>query len=241
MREARLIEILADATATLAAPQADPDSVEQVLTDALERAGMPSTLRATSSGIEIQREGSPGRIDAAFLNVLSASARLALTAGGASVGRTLDGHGFALELERAAAIARWRGQPLAVAVFEVLGLEMGPGMIDQADVVDEVGELALSAVRQDDRVGHIGAGQFAMLFPRAGTFEARSAFKRVRGALAASDRVSRDLAIGAVGFAELGEHGTGAELLATARDRQAQTRMRRVYLAPVDPTHPLAG
>ena len=241
MREVRLIEILADAAAALAAPQADPGGVECVLADALERAAVPATLHPTSAGIEVQYESSPGRLEAAFLTVLSESARLALAAGGACAGRTLDAHGFALELERAAAIARWRGQPLAVAVFEILGLEMGPGMVDQADVVDEVGELALSAVRQDDRVGHVGAAQFAMLFPRAGTFEARSAFKRVRAALAANDRVSRDVAIGAVGFAELGEHRTGADLLAIARDRQSKTRMRRVYLAPVDPTHPLAG
>jgi GGDEF domain-containing protein len=241
MREVRLIEILADATAALAAPQADPDGVESILADALERAGVSSTLRPTSAGIEIERAGSHGRLESAFLTVLDESARLALAAGGASSGRTLDAHGFALELERAASIARWRGHSLAVAVFEILGLEMGPGMIDQADVVDDVGALALSAVRQDDRVGHIGAAQFALLFPRAGTFEARSAFKRVRTAMAGSERMSRDLAIGAVGFAELGEHGSGADLLATARERQAHTRMRRVYLSPVDPTHPLAG
>lgn len=241
MREVRLIEILADATAALAAPQADPDAIEGIVEDALNRAAVPSTLRPTSSGFEIECAGSPGRLESAFLTVLGESARLALAAGGASAGRTLDAHGFALELERAASIARWRGHALAVAVFEILGLEMGPGMIDQADVVDDVGELALSAVRQDDRVGHLGAAQFALLFPRAGTFEARSAFKRVRAAMAGSDRMSRDLAIGAVGFAELGDHGTGADVLATARERQAQTRMRRAYLAPFDPTHPLAG
>jgi hypothetical protein len=30
-------------------------------------------------------------------------------------------------------------------------------------------------------------------------------------------------------------------VLAAARERQSQARMRRAYLAPVDPTHPLAG
>ncbi len=241
MREVRLIEILADATAALSAPQADPEAVESVLKDAVTRASVQCTLHATSTGVEIDCSGSPDRLERAFVSVLSGSARLALAAGGASTGRTLDAHGFALELERATAIARWRGQPLAVAVFEVIGFEMGPGMIDQADTVAEVGELALSAVRQDDRVGHVGAAQFALLFPRAGTFEARSAFKRVRSAIGASERISRDLAIGAVGFAELADAGSGADVLATARERQAQTRLRRAYLAPVDPTHPLAG
>ena len=96
-------------------------------------------------------------------------------------------------------------------------------------------------MRQDDRVGHLGAAQFALLFPRAGTFESRSAFKRVEAALAASERMSRDLAFGAVGFAELGEAARARSFWPTARERQSQARMRRAYLAPVDPTHPMAG
>jgi GGDEF domain-containing protein len=241
MRELRLIEILSEATAALTAPHMEPDAVTRVLADAVERASVPCTLRPTSTGIEIDCSRSPGRLELAFVSVLSECAKLAMAAGGGSAGRTLDAHAFALELERAASIARWRDQPLAVAVFAVSGMEMGPGMIDQADTVAEVGALALSAVRQDDRVGHLGAAQFALLFPRAGTFEARSAFKRVRTALAASERMSRDLAIGPVGFAELGEGGSGAAVLAAARERQTHARLRRAYLAPVDPTHPLAG
>ncbi len=241
MQDVRLIEILSDAAAALAGPDASPDVVERVLADACARAGVPCTMRTTSSGIHFDWRRTPGRRDHAFVSVLADCARLALAAGGASAGRTLDAHGFSLELERAASMARWRNQTLAVAVFEVTGLEMGPGMIDQFDVVSDVGALALSAVRQDDRVGHLGADQFALLFPRAGTFESRSAFKRVKAALAANDRMSRDLGIGAVGYAELGEAGSGAEVLAAARERQSQARMRRAYLAPVDPTHPLAG
>ena len=241
MQDVRLIEILSDAAAALAAPDASPDVVERVLADACARAGIPCTMRTTSSGIDFDWRRTPGRRDHAFVSVLADCARLGLAAGGASAGRTLDAHGFSLELERAASMARWRNQTLAVAVFEVTGLEMGPGMIDQFDVVSDVGALALSAVRQDDRVGHLGADQFALLFPRAGTFESRSAFKRVKAALAANDRMSRDLGIGAVGYAELGEAGSGAEVLAAAQERQSQARMRRAYLAPVDPTHPLAG
>lgn len=241
MRELRLIEILSEAAAALAAPDADAQEVERVLADAVESADVPCTLRATPTGIEIDCRRSPGRIEVAFVSVLTECAKLALAAAGVSAGLTLDAHGFALELERAASVARWRGQPLAVAVFELVGLEMGPGMIDQADVVGQIGALALSGVRQDDRVAHLGAGQFALLFPRAGTFEARAAFKRVRAALAASEGMSRDLSFGPAGFAELVEGGTGAELLAEARERQTQARMRRAYLAPVDPTHPMAG
>ena len=241
MRELRLIEILSEVTAALAAPDLDAREVERVMADAVERAAVPCTLRATATGIEIDCRRSPGRLEVAFVSVLSECAKLALAAAGVSAGLTLDAHGFALELERAASVARWRGQPLAVAVFELVGLEMGPGMIDQADVVGQIGALALSGVRQDDRVAHLGAGQFALLFPRAGTFEARAAFKRVRAALAASEGMSRDLSFGPAGFAELVEGGTGTELLAEARERQTQARMRRAYLAPVDPTHPMAG
>ena len=241
MRELRLIEILSEVTAALAAPDLDAREVERVMADAVERAAVPCTLRATATGIEIDCRRSPGRLEVAFVSVLSECAKLALAAAGVSAGLTLDAHGFALELERAASVARWRGQPLAVAVFELVGLEMGPGMIDQADVVGQIGALALSGVRQDDRVAHLGAGQFALLFPRAGTFEARAAFKRVRTALAASEGMSRDLSFGPAGFAELVEGGTGTELLAEARERQTQARMRRAYLAPVDPTHPMAG
>jgi GGDEF domain-containing protein len=235
------MQILSEATAALTAPQADPDTVERILAEAIEKAGLPCTLHASSTGVDVDCHAVPAEIDVAFVSVLSGCAKLAMAAIGASAGRILDSHGFAIELERAASIARWRGQPLAVAVFELEGLEMGPGMIDQADVVAEVGALALSAVRQDDRVGHLGAAQFAMVFPRAGTFEARAAFKRVRAALAASERMSRDLSIGMVGFAELAEHDSGAAVLAAARERQSQARVRRAYLSPVDPTHPLAG
>jgi GGDEF domain-containing protein len=241
MPELRLIEILSEAAAALTAPRADPDVVERVVADAVARASLPCTLHASSTGVEIDCSRSPGPLELAFVSVLSDCAKLALAAGDTSTGPTLDAHAFALALERAASVAQWRNQALAVAVFEVSGLEMGPGMIDQADTVAEVGELALSAVRQDDRVGHLGAAQFALLFPRAGTFEARSAFKRVREALAASERMSRDLAIGPVGFAELGADSSGTAMLATARERQTHARMRWAYLALVDPTHPLAG
>jgi GGDEF domain-containing protein len=241
MRELRLIEILSEAAAALTAPEADAKEIERVLTDAVTRAAVPCTLRRTATGIEIDCSRTPGRLELAFVTVLADCAKLALAAAGVTAGLTLDAHGFALELERAASVARWRSHPLAVAVFELNGLEMGPGMIDQGDIVGQIGALALSAVRQDDRVAHLGAGQFALLFPRAGTFEARSAFKRVRDALAACERMSRDLSFGPAGFAELGDGGTGAELLAEARERQMQARMRRAYLAPVDPSHPMAG
>ena len=104
-----------------------------------------------------------------------------------------------------------------------------------------MGALARSAVRHDDRVGHLGADNFALLFPRAGEFEARAAFKRVRAALAGSELVAGGVVCGAAGFAELSEHESGAELLADARERLSLARRRAYYPSPTDPSQPLAG
>ena len=59
---------------------------------------------------------------------------------------------------------------------------LGPG-VDETRLVELVGEAARGSVRQGDVVGHLGAGRFALLFPRAGTFEARAAHRRVREAV----------------------------------------------------------
>ena len=91
----------------------------------------------------------------------------------------LDARGFAAELERVTAAARWRGHDASLAVFDVDGLALGPG-VDESEMVAHVGALARSAVRSNDIVGHLGAGRFALLLPRAGSFEARSAYRRVR-------------------------------------------------------------
>ena len=82
----------------------------------------------------------------------------------------LDSGAFAVELERAVATARWRSQSLAVAVFTCTASSWARGAIDQRDLILHVGALARSAVRHDDRVGHLGADHFALLFPRAGEF-----------------------------------------------------------------------
>ncbi len=135
-------------------------------------------------GLVADWDEEPSREQESFVDALGHCVALALAAGVAGEEALLDSGAFAVELERTVAAARWRSQSLAVAVFTVHGFELGPGAIDQRDLILHVGALARSAVRHDDRVGHLGADHFALLFPRAGEFEARAAFKRVRAALA---------------------------------------------------------
>jgi GGDEF domain-containing protein len=107
-------------------------------------------------------------------------------------------------------------------------------------MVAHVGALARSVVRSNDVVGHLGAGRFALLLPRAGTFEARSAYRRVREAVAASEFATDGLGCGQAGFAELGD-GSGDEMLAVATKRLTEAVRRTAYTGPGDPMHPLAG
>ena len=119
---------------------------------------------------------------------------------------------------------------------------LGPG-IDESWLVATVGEAARSVVRGDDLVGHLGASHFAVLFPRAGTFEARSAFRRVREEVIRLDGGDSGLACRAAGFAELEPGQTGGELLSAARGRMNAARIRSAYTTPGggSPTEPLAG
>src|SRR5438034_111802 len=106
-----------------------------------------------------------------------------------------------------------------------------------------VGSAARESVRSADLVGHLGAGRFALLFPRAGTFEARAAFRRVRDALVGVEYEGSGLVCGQAGYAELCEDGSG-DLLHEALTRLKTARTRHAYTGPVgpsSPTQPLAG
>jgi GGDEF domain-containing protein len=234
-----LIDVLSRAAAALAAPQADAGVIDRILASAPHEAGLACHLRMAPEGLVADWDEEPSREQESFVDALGHCVALALAAGIAGADSLLDSGAFAVELERTVAAARWRSQSLAVAVFTVHGFELGPGAIDQRDLILHVGALARSAVRHDDRVGHLGADHFALLFPRAGEFEARAAFKRVRAALAGSELFAGGVLCGAAGFAEIGDHASGAELLADARERLSLAR-RRAYF-PSDPTHPLAG
>jgi GGDEF domain-containing protein len=236
-----LMDVLSRAAAALAAPQADAGVIDRILESAPQEAGLACHLRMAPEGLVAAWDGQPSREQESFVDALGHCLALALAAGIAGDEVLLDSGTFAVELERALATARWRSQPIAIAVFTVHGLELGPRPVDQRDLILHVGALARSAVRHDDRVGHLGADQFALLFPRAGEFEARAAFKRVRTSLAGSELISGGIVCGAAGFAELDEHASGAELLADARERLSLARRRAYYPAPTDPTQPLAG
>jgi GGDEF domain-containing protein len=236
-----LIDVLSRAAAALAAPQADAAVIDRVLLSAPQEAALPGSLHLSPEGVVATWDGEPTREQEAFVVALGHCVALALAAGVAGAEALLDSGTFTVELERTVATARWRSQALAIAVFTVHGLELGPRQVDQRDLMLHVGALARSAVRHDDRVGHLGADHFALLFPRAGEFEARAAFKRVRAALAGSELLAGGIVCGAAGFAELGEHASGSELLADARERLSLARRRAYFPSPTDPTQPLAG
>jgi hypothetical protein len=240
MDQERLLETLAHAAEALAEPARD-SALAAVVEEALREAGLDCEARIVADGLDVhfRREAAPA--ERAFARALSQCVALALAAARRGADEVLDVHGLGHELERAAAAGRWRAQPVSLAVFEVTGLARGPGS-GEGPLVSHVGALARAAVRQDDAVGNLGAGQFALLLPRAGTFEARAAFKRVREAIQGSP-LARDegLQCGAAGFAELREGLSGAGLLAEARTKMLEARRRSSYRRPRDPFRPLAG
>jgi GGDEF domain-containing protein len=242
MTEPTLILVLADVAALLALPDASFETLEQALERASERAGVEITMSDAGELAFAWRETGDEQLRSAFEAALSQMALLARGSFSRAEAGILDRHGFLHELERCASAARWRDKQLALCVFEVDGMTLGPGT-DETRLVESVGTAARGAVRSADLVGHLGAGRFALLFPRAGTFEARAAFRRVRDALIALQYEGEVLVCGRAGYAELGEDGSG-DLLHDALARLQAARMRHAYtgpLGPGDPTQPLAG
>jgi GGDEF domain-containing protein len=239
MSDLELIRALARATAALADPDARPDVIERVLAVLPVEADLPCELRLTPAGMDVVWHGEPGAGQRAFVEALGHCVDLAAAVVHAGSG-VLDRAGLLAELHRTVAAARWRGDQMAVAVFDVRGLALRPG-VDASDLVGHLGAIAREVVRHDDVVGHLGAGRFALIFPRAGTFEARAAYRRVRAALMAGEHAAAGISCGSAGFADLTEGIDGDELLTTALERLAETRRRRAYIGPVDPLHPLAS
>ncbi|MGZ4430542.1 MAG: hypothetical protein ACXVYV_02735 [Gaiellales bacterium] len=241
MTQLSLMQVLARAGAALTAPNATPGTAREEVARAAAEAALHLTM--TDAGGELTAEWGPDEPtpeQAAFVEVLSHLVSLAQAVSRRDGASIVDGNAFRHELERLAAAATWRGQGLSIVVFEVVGMSLAPG-IDGSELVGRVGEAVHSAVRQDDVVGHLGAGQFAVLLPRAGTFEARTAFRRVSNAVARIEVFGGGLVCGAAGFGEMTPGLSGAEMLFEARARLAIARTRSAYVLPPDPTHPLAG
>ena len=242
MTDAVLMQLLAGAARTLAAADTPETSIERLLNSIDGELGETATVARVDGTVDIAwNDGAHSASRDAFVEGLTALAELAVRSQSRVQADILDAGGFASALDRVAAGARWRGARMAIAVFEVEGMLLGPG-IDESLLVSTVGQAARRVVRGDDIVGHLGATQFALLFPRAGTFEARSAFRRVRDAVLELDG-GEELACGAVGFGELEPGQTGAELLKDARTRMAAARTLHGYTSPGGgaPTRPLAG
>jgi hypothetical protein len=242
MGDPALMQLLASATQTLAVSDTPELSIERLIASIGRELGGTATIDRQAGTLAITwRDGDRSAARGAFAEALTALFQLAVRTQPGASGALLDAQSFAGSLDRIAAGARWRGARMAIAVFEVDGMLLGPG-IDESQMVETVGQAARGVVRGDDIVGHLGAAQFALLFPRAGTFEARSAFRRVREALLRLDGAGQ-LACGAAGFAELEPGETGAELLCQARERMAAVRVKSGYTSPGggSPTHPLAS
>lgn len=241
MTESTLIHALADTARLLAAPDAGPETLQTALTDLSERTGVQITVADDGALAFSWPDEGDNDLRAAFEQALIQLVNLARGAFGRP-GGILDRDSFLHELERCASAARWRDKQLALCVFEVEGMTLGPG-IDETRLVERVGSAARESVRSADLVGHLGAGRFALLFPRAGTFEARAAFRRVRDALVGVEYEGSGLVCGQAGYAELCEDGSG-DLLREALTRLQTARTRHAYTGPMgpnSPTQPLAG
>ena len=242
MHELSLIELIAHAARTLASPEADRDTISVVLADVRERTGADVSFDSEQR-LDVSWPDGGGDADrVAFEQALGDLVALARDALGRADEVTLDPQSFLAELERCASAARWRDRRLSLCVFDVEGLMLGPG-VDETRLVELVGAAARRSVRHGDVVGHLGAGRFALLFPRAGTFEARAAYKRVRDGVGRLEMDGDGLACSKAGFAELEEDGT-QDLLAAALERLRMARVRHAYTGPIgpgSPTTPLAG
>lgn len=237
------MHVIASATRALAAPCATDDTLAEVLAEVRAQTGAEVSFDQEQRLVLSWPDGAadePSRT--AFEQTLGDVIGLARDVIGRRSDSTLDPQGFLAELERCASAARWRDRRLGLCVFDVDGMILGPG-VDETRLVELVGAAARRAVRQGDVVGHLGAGRFALLFPRAGTFEARAAFKRVRDSVQLIDPDGDGLFCGPAGFSELDEDGSG-DLLADALARLQTARVRQAYTGPVgpsSPTTPLAG
>ena len=173
------MQILARAAASLADPGAAPGAVEELLASIPAEAGLNCDLRLSDGALEVSWNEPPGPEQTAFVDVLAECVTLAGAASARAAYSLLDARSFATELGRVTAAARWRGHDASLAVFDVEGVAHGPG-VDESEMIAHVGALARSAVRSNDIVGHLGAGRFALLLPRAG----RSRRARPTGACA---------------------------------------------------------
>jgi GGDEF domain-containing protein len=201
---------------------------------------LPCSARVEGGELRLEWKQPPSVAERSFARALVAMTQLARPAAQDADAVPLDPHGFLAALERAAAAARWRRQPLSLVLLEVEGMTLGPG-VDERELVDHVGAIARACVRADDMVGHLGANQFALLLPRTGSFEARVALRRFRAALAESELRGEPLACELVAFATADDAGSASEMIAAARRRLGDERRRRVYRGPGDPRRPLAG
>ena len=232
------MQILARAAASLSDPGAAPGAVERLLEQVPAEAGLKCDLSLSDGALEVIVAGTPGARAEAFVAVLAECVTLAGAASARAAYSLLDARSFASGAgsgDRRRALARSRRVAGGVRRRR---RRPRPRRGRERDGRARRGAGALGRALQRHR-GHLGAGRFALLLPRAGSFEARSAYRRVKTAVAASEYAAAGVACGHAGFSELNE--SGSDLLGVAVQRLTDAHRRTAYEGPWDPSHPLAG
>ncbi|MEA2424588.1 MAG: hypothetical protein QOH13_998, partial [Thermoleophilaceae bacterium] len=145
MTESELFQALASTANRLSHAGASPDDIEGALADLGVAAGVDCILTEGQLRLSWHDEG-PDELHRAFEQALAALIALAREAQSRAVEGVLNAHAFDHELQRCASAARWRDKRLSIAVFEVEGLSLCPG-IDGSHIVELVGAAARGAVR----------------------------------------------------------------------------------------------
>jgi hypothetical protein len=126
--DAVLMQLLAGAARTLAAADTPETSIERLLNSIDGELGETATVARVDGTVGITwHDGTHSASRDAFAEGLTALTELAVRSQSRVQADILDAGGFASALDRVAAGARWRGARMAIAVFEVEGMLLGPG------------------------------------------------------------------------------------------------------------------
>ena len=165
MNEPILIHALADTARLLAAPDAGPETLERALKDLSQRVGARITAVEDGTLVFVWSDDRDQELRAAFEQALTQLVKLA-RGGFGRPGGILDRDSFLHELERCASAARWRDKQLALCVFEVDGMTLGPG-IDETRLVESVGSAARASVRSGGSGWPPGGGAVCAVVPES--------------------------------------------------------------------------
>ena len=123
------MQLLARAAQTLAAADEPEAALDRVLDGVARDLGPIATIERGEGTLAVTwHDGVHGEDRDTFAEALAAIANLAHRSHGAENDRVLDAAGFRGAVDRVSAGARWRGARMAVTVFQVEGMVLGPGV-----------------------------------------------------------------------------------------------------------------